>query len=135
MTGCVYFIRCGEFVKIGRAASLKDRLRALQGANPTKLEVLLTLSISDDDLRVRMETELHHIFGPLRTQGEWFKYEGPLVTFIADPGSAKMAYNFIRWRHDARGALAAAVRRHADSAQLTRDLDATWKNEDLLDNL
>src|SRR5258708_7975392 len=40
--GSVYFIGCGDMIKIGFAKNVARRVRALQGTSPQKLELLAT---------------------------------------------------------------------------------------------
>lgn len=63
----VYFVACGEFVKIGRSACLAKRLRALQTANPHPLELLNVV-----DAVSYPEREFHERFDAIRARGEWF---------------------------------------------------------------
>jgi excisionase family DNA binding protein len=77
----VYFIRRGDFVKIGKAGNVEKRLRALQAANPEPLELLATVY---DDNGHALERELHRKFAALRTTGEWFRLESELAEFIRE---------------------------------------------------
>lgn len=77
--GVVYFIRCGEFVKIGytRGEDAKSRLQSLQTGNPQALELLAT-AIGD----MSDERALHKEFDEYRTAGEWFRNTGRLAAHI-----------------------------------------------------
>ena len=83
----VYFIRQGDYVKIGKAGNPKKRFKQLQSANPEPLELL---AVIDDRDGHSLETELHRKFAHLRSSGEWFRYGADLVDFIRDEG----------WLHD-----------------------------------
>jgi len=61
--------RGSSAVKIGTSASLKQRVSALQVANPLALEVLSTHMGG-----VGLERHLHDRFAERRLQGEWFDF-------------------------------------------------------------
>jgi DNA-binding XRE family transcriptional regulator len=63
----VYFIRQGEFIKIGFTESPLKRLSQLQTANPTNLEVLLIIDGERD-----LEAKYHELFKDHAHRGEWF---------------------------------------------------------------
>lgn len=65
--GSVYFIACGDFVKVGRAFDVATRLGELQVGNPVELTLLATLPGE----RVA-EARLHRMLAPERARGEWF---------------------------------------------------------------
>lgn len=67
MTGFVYFLRCGDFVKIGFSANPKRRLRYLQTAMPFNFELL-----GAHPGTKWHEQQLHKIFASLRHRHEWF---------------------------------------------------------------
>lgn len=70
-----YFILASGRVKIGKAVDPLKRIPELQTGNGHALQLLGTLP---EDV----ETRLHLKFGELRTMGEWFKCEQPLVDFL-----------------------------------------------------
>lgn len=55
------------YVKVGRAASVRDRLRNLQISNPRKLVLRFNIPGSAAE-----ETRLHGLFADRRVRGEWF---------------------------------------------------------------
>lgn len=67
-----YYMRIGNRVKIGYSTNLDLRMRTF---NPE--ELLAT----EPGGRVR-EAALHRQFASLRTAGEWFRYESPLVEHV-----------------------------------------------------
>lgn len=69
---CVYFISDGEFVKIGVAASLPNRIRELQTGNPRKLFALYVIETDSQKDALKIESELHNLFSNVRCIGEWF---------------------------------------------------------------
>jgi|SRR6516162_8157678 hypothetical protein len=73
----IYFIECGDYIKIGFASSLKARLSGLTTGNPYPLKVL---AIIDGDKQV--ERSLHDRFASAFHRGEWFRKTPELLTFI-----------------------------------------------------
>lgn len=78
MTGFVYFLRCGDFVKIGFSAQPKRRLRHLQTATPFDFELLGM----HPGLRWQ-EQQLHKIFASLRHRHEWFRVDQTILDIAA----------------------------------------------------
>ena len=68
----VYFIRAGEFIKIGRANDPYERMYQLQTGNPIKLELLEIRGYPDRQSALEAEKTLHDYFEGVRTEGEWF---------------------------------------------------------------
>lgn len=75
--GWVYFIRAGDFIKIGYALDVRTRLNALQVGTPEKLEI-----IWQEPGEKRHEVKYHQQFAAQRERGEWFRYEGALKEFL-----------------------------------------------------
>jgi hypothetical protein len=67
--GCVYFLRCDKYVKIGYSNQFVFRLAELQTGNPFPLIVYKTIPGTP-----RLERDLHKVFKHLRHQGEWFRW-------------------------------------------------------------
>lgn len=66
----IYFIKAGEFVKIGYcAADPKARRAQLQVGNPVDLRLI---AIKEGDMAE--EAVWHRRFAHLRVRGEWFKW-------------------------------------------------------------
>ena len=76
--GCVYFIRCGEYVKIGYSINPLQRLTDLQTGMPYRLEILASEWGTPAD-----EKFYHTKFKHLRHVGEWFRMTDELSAFIA----------------------------------------------------
>lgn len=74
MTGFVYFIRCGEFVKIGFSANPSNRLRYLQTATPFDFSILGVHPGTK-----RHEKRLHAIFSHLHHRLEWFRADEAIL--------------------------------------------------------
>lgn len=63
----VYFLTDGEYIKIGIATNLKNRVAKLQTGNARKIKILKII----DGYRC-LEKKLHNIFISYRLEGEWF---------------------------------------------------------------
>jgi hypothetical protein len=75
----VYVIRCGDYVKIGKAGDVQKRLNSLRAANPYPLELLTVLTEGDGHV---LERELHQRFAEYRHALEWFRFEGAVVSWV-----------------------------------------------------
>lgn len=75
----VYFIKCGEFVKIGTTFDLNARRKAMLTDNPFELELLFTKQGS-----VPKEKAFHAQFAQYRHRREWFRIEGTLKDWIEE---------------------------------------------------
>jgi hypothetical protein len=76
--GQIYFVGFRDYVKIGfTRGPLKYRLADLQTAVPEKLAVLAVIEGSVAD-----ERALHKRFFAYRLEGEWFRFESELKTFV-----------------------------------------------------
>ena len=74
----VYFIQCGDFVKIGfTRGTAESRLAAFSTASPHDFTILATVPGGQ-----RLEKNLHKLFAEYWHRGEWFRYEGSLLEFI-----------------------------------------------------
>ena len=73
----LYFIRSGQYVKIGVSANPWQRLAEFQTANPEPLEML---AVGPGDYG--FEAELHRLFGEHRGVGEWFRDNGRIRAVV-----------------------------------------------------
>lgn len=74
----VYFLRAGEFVKIGKATgSASSRVSQLKTGCPFPIEVMATIPGGIDK-----EHSLHQQFSHIRAHGEWFHAHPSLLSFI-----------------------------------------------------
>lgn len=69
---CVYFITDGEYIKIGIAASLPNRVRQLQTGNARRLKVLYIIPQNNQKDSLNIERTMHEYFKNKRMSGEWF---------------------------------------------------------------
>jgi DNA-binding XRE family transcriptional regulator len=73
----VYFIKQGDYVKIGFTNRFKTRLTQLQVSSPIRLEVLAIIDGDKSD-----EQKLHEQFKHISSNGEWFMQCDELKSFI-----------------------------------------------------
>lgn len=78
MTGFVYFIACGDRVKIGYSADPARRLVKINSDAPWPCELLGFVLATEFP-----EAELHARFAHLRLHGEWFALSPEVREFIA----------------------------------------------------
>jgi DNA-binding transcriptional regulator YdaS (Cro superfamily) len=82
MSGFVYFVRCGDFVKIGFSKRPDGRLRYLRTATPFDFVLVGAHAATVHD-----ERHLHKIFKAHRHRGEWFRWV-PEIEQVAVNGLA-----------------------------------------------
>jgi hypothetical protein len=75
----VYFLRCGDYVKVGRSRDPRKRLAMLSASVPYPCELLLVISGPPS-----LERELHHLFREARERYEWFALSDVMRTYIAN---------------------------------------------------
>lgn len=73
----IYFIKQGDYVKIGFTNRFKTRLSQLQVSSPIKLEVLAIIDGDKND-----EQKFHEQFKHIASNGEWFMQCDELKSFI-----------------------------------------------------
>jgi len=77
----VYFIRAGEHIKIGRTSNIYNRFATIAREVPDKCVLVAIMPGS-----AGQERALHTRFSHLRANGEWFRADGDLLSFIAEIG-------------------------------------------------
>ena len=75
--GEVYFLECGDFIKIGFSIQSHRRLRCLQASIPMGTRVLCKTYCHKI-----LERRLHKKFAHLRANGEWFRKAPELFAMI-----------------------------------------------------
>lgn len=75
--GRVYFVRAGEYVKIGFSTDAKSRIDSLQTGQPYDLECLCLIRGSRST-----ESKLHTRFAKSHVRGEWFSQSEELMQYI-----------------------------------------------------
>jgi Meiotically Up-regulated Gene 113 (MUG113) protein len=73
----IYFIECGDFIKIGHSTRLALRRNGIQGDNPHSVRLLHVVRGTVTD-----EKMLHERFAHLRHRREWFHRHSELLAFI-----------------------------------------------------
>lgn len=76
--GFTYFVRRGDFIKIGHSAVPKQRMGSLQVSFPDRLKVLAVIPNS-----IIKEPDAHAMFAHLYVSGEWFRATPELLYFIS----------------------------------------------------
>lgn len=80
IAGHVYLIKSSEGVyKIGKAVSVKDRMKSFGITLPFDIELIHTIDTSD---YTKLELELHERFAAKRLRGEWFTLSPEDVEYI-----------------------------------------------------
>ncbi|MEY9198735.1 hypothetical protein ABIA16_003851 [Sinorhizobium fredii] len=77
--GFVYFIKSGNYIKIGKAKDVRSRMSGIQTGAPERLECLGIIAGG-----LRKERELHKLFAEHRANGEWFNDCREIREFIKD---------------------------------------------------
>lgn len=77
--GYVYFLSCGEFIKIGYSADTqaRHRVKSIQVSSPHEVRLLCVIE-GGRKAEAKLLARFHH----LRHRGEWFRAEPELLTFI-----------------------------------------------------
>ena len=70
--GLIYLIRCGDYLKIGIANNLYERLSQLQIGNPLPLQLCCYFETSNPE---KDEKSLHRLFQHRHVRGEWFRLD------------------------------------------------------------
>jgi len=86
----VYFLRCGDAVKIGYTTNPSGRLESLKTGLPTPIDAFVLVAGTEAD-----ERALHREFHQLRVHGEWFRANGTLLNVICQVA----AHGIIRSPH------------------------------------
>lgn len=83
----VYFMRAGDFVKIGKSTgNPASRLSSLKTGCPFPIEVIATIPGGLSE-----ERGLHKKFSHIRAHGEWFHATEELLTYAADIASTEVS--------------------------------------------
>lgn len=76
---CVYFVRVGDYIKIGCSHRWRRRITNIRTASPFEVEVL-HVELNN----VGHEKVLHRRFKALHHRGEWFHAKEPLLSYIEE---------------------------------------------------
>lgn len=119
----IYFIKCGDAVKIGRAVDVRKKLSILRQANPNGVELLGVLYGVDPAIELR----LHAQFDAARQGGEWFRITPEITKYIsancrgalADHRSMRPRKDYVRMTVDVPPDLRDRIKRTARSRGVT----------------
>lgn len=82
--GGVYFVRSGDFIKIGVSENVVRRVQnALLAWNPHDVHIMGWIHETDCEAAQMLERRLHQRFAHLRHRLEWFRAECELLDFVA----------------------------------------------------
>jgi hypothetical protein len=81
--GSVYLVRSGAYYKIGLTKDIKRRMRSFITGLPDTAELVHTLTVPLDDLKL-VESQLHEHFKSHRRNGEWFDLSDDDVQVFRD---------------------------------------------------
>lgn len=93
----LYFVRVGEFLKIGRSRNLKERFRIIRSHSPTTPELIGSIAGAG-----HTEKAWHYAFRMIQSRGEWFKI-GPALKEAVNAalrGEDWMELGPQRWRDE-----------------------------------
>ena len=68
----VYFVRCGETIKIGHSSKFANRMFSLQTGNPERLVCEKIIGCESVKSAYKLEKELHKKYRRFNIRGEWF---------------------------------------------------------------
>jgi chromosomal replication initiation ATPase DnaA len=91
---CIYFISDGNYIKIGQAKDLQNRITGMQTENPRELFVTARIEVLETQLNVE-ERNAHNFFKKYRLKNdfnrEWFNKEmEPLIEEYVKNRNGKM---------------------------------------------
>jgi Meiotically up-regulated gene 113 len=101
----IYFIKCGEFVKIGRSSNPQIRLTDMQIETPYDLELVGLLDGNGSE-----EKRLHSAFSQFRKRGEWFHLTKQITKFIKEHCTAPESEPLIETDEEPEPIVGAPVR-------------------------
>ena len=82
--GCVYFVSCGNMIKIGESSNLYNRLRNLRNSNPREIKLLAKIDTPSKEAARDLESKIHAEFDEIRVHNEWFKKTRELTSFVKE---------------------------------------------------
>lgn len=74
----VYFITDGENFKVGKAEAPNERIAQLQTGNANELKLIALIPTRSPEVALKIEQDLHSMYGRFRVRGEWFNFNGKL---------------------------------------------------------
>ena len=77
----IYFVKSGDYVKIGLSSNIKERLTDLQTGNPEPLELLYSYPIKKHK-PINIEQAHHYRFRKHHHYNEWFHLSDEIKNYI-----------------------------------------------------
>jgi hypothetical protein len=77
--GTVYFIKCGQYYKIGATKDVKSRLSSIRVTNPCDCELIHIVKTENMYLTERL---FKSMFGRANLKGEWFSLTPENIEYI-----------------------------------------------------
>ena len=122
----IYFVKSGDFIKIGKADDPNKRLAQFQTGNPEPLEMLAIIDGSH-----AKERAIHAHFSSYRVGGEWFRdcdeirafAKNPVFDFYTQPQVARRRQTDSdgdSWRFELKRKPRKATRKNAGSTALDK---------------
>lgn len=75
----IYFVRSGDYIKIGISNNVIERVKQIQTCSPLKVELIKFIGVDDE---LSLEKAFHGKFVADKAEGEWFKISEELLDFI-----------------------------------------------------
>ncbi len=73
----LYFLRSGEFIRIGMTRNIQQSYRQTDAANPLPVSLFMVGAGN-----TALEKTIHEDFKQLHVKAEWFRNQDPLTSFI-----------------------------------------------------
>lgn len=82
----VYFMACGQYVKIGFGRNIRKRLKQIAISNPHPVDLVGYIVSNDPKSARALEKQLHDRFRAHRHRLEWFHYVDEIQEFVGTLG-------------------------------------------------
>ena len=122
----VYILTDGASVKVGRAANILSRIKAIQCGCPRKIMPVCGFGPIDRRDAVSFETELHRAMKSRRISGEWF--DCPLESVLA------AAFLRAFWFCGIRCEYVIFANEYAEAVRLASDRESACRNKNREDH-
>lgn len=90
----VYFVKCGEAIKIGVAENIERRIKEFKVGNPFEITLEFAVCFEDRNKAFAYEKELHYYFDNVRIKGEWFE-----AVWVESYIAGLTGLNHSQWNH------------------------------------
>lgn len=82
MGSAVYFMKCGDYIKIGYSKDdVKGRRSSMQTGSPHRIRLIATVPCVSDGHARTVEGRFHTLFRDYQQSGEWFWYR-PIERYL-----------------------------------------------------